>query len=140
MGSHSLKPGEEAPSLTLSSNSKVPSPDNTDGKFVVLNFWSASDAASRLNNRRLAEFTASLPSSKIKFISVCTDSDASLSREILSADGIDRLGIHLNASDLTEQVAEDYQTSSGCRSFLIDPFGNLVSISPSHAEIAGIIS
>lgn len=140
MGSHSLTPGEEAPSLTLSSDSKVHPLDATDGRFVVLNFWSATDATSRLNNRRLAELTASLPSSKIKFVSVCTDSDASLSREILSADGIDGIGTHLNASDLTEQVAEDYQTSTGCRSFLIDPFGNLVSISPSHSEIAGIIS
>lgn len=141
MGSHSLETGKEAPSITLSSESRIPSlDDKLAGKYVVLNFWSASDADSRLANRQLSRLAESLPSSKIQFVGVCTDSDSSLSNEIMKNDGCSLRGIYLDRSDLTPAVTDDYQTSSGCRTFLIDPFGNLCSISPSAEEIISIIS
>ena len=140
MGSHSLELGKEAPSVTLSSGSKLSDDSNVKGKYVVINFWSYTDPESRLNNKRLADYTSTLPSSKIKLVSICTDSDTSLINEIMKADGISSELTSLSAKDVTPDVIEDYQIKTGNRSFLIDPFGNLVSVSPSHAEIAGIIS
>lgn len=138
-GSHSLEQGKEAPAISLSSSS-ASSLDETDGKYVVVNFWSASDPQSRIANKRLSELTAQLPSSKIKFIGICVDKDATLSSEIMKADGIPASAISLGADDITSQVTEDYQTATGNRSFLIDPFGNLVSISPSEEKIKTVIS
>ncbi len=140
VGSHSLNPGEEAPSIVLSSNARINSLKDLDGKYVVVNFWSASDPESRIANNRLGNLAESLPSSKVRFVSICTDSDESLSSEIMKADGIPSSVISLNASDITAEVAEDYQVATGNRSFLIDPFGNLVSVSPSEEAIKTVIS
>lgn len=137
-GSHSLKVGDEAPLLTLSSPQKAGSLDSTKGKYVIVNFWSPTDPISRINNKRLADLTDSLPSSQVKFVSICTDNDTSLETEITKADGISENAILLSANDISPEVFDDYQTSTGCRSFLIDPFGNLKAISPSHAEITRI--
>lgn len=140
VGSHSLKPGEEAPSLVLSSNAKITSLKDLDGKYVVVNFWSSTDPESRIANSRLAKLTDVLPSSKVKFVSICTDTDESLGSEIMKTDGLPSSVISLTASDITADVTKDYQVATGNRYFLIDPFGNLVSVSPSEEDIKKIIS
>ncbi|MDE6009336.1 MAG: peroxiredoxin family protein [Muribaculaceae bacterium] len=139
-GSHSLMPGEEAPSLVLSANSKVKSLKELDGKYVVVNFWSSSDPESRIANSRLAKLADSLPSSKVKFVSICTDTDETLASEIIKADNLPSSAISLSHSDIDAEVAEDYQVATGNRSFLIDPFGNLVKISPSEEEVIKIVA
>ncbi len=134
-GSHSLQEKEEAPLLTLTNDSKTTLLESLKGKYVVINFWSASDPMSRINNRQLADFTSTLPSSQIRFVSICTDKDITLQTEIMDNDQLPESAITLSAIDVAPEVLDDYQTSSGCRSFLIDPFGNLQKISPSESDI-----
>ena len=138
-GSHSLQIGEEAPLLTLSSTSEASALDSLKGKYVLVNFWSATDPESRIANRQLSDLTSALPSSQIEFVSICTDRDPSLQAEIMAADGVENLHYSLTATDLTPSVFDDYQTSTGLRSFLIDPFGNLAAVSPSTSQITSII-
>ena len=140
VGSHSLVNGEEAPSITLSSKAGSGSLNELEGKYVVVNFWSASDPQSRITNQNLSKLAEALPSSKVRFVSICTDSDESLASQIMKADGINPAVVSLSSSDVTAQVIDDYQTATGLRSFLIDPFGNLVSVSPSEEAIKTIIS
>ena len=140
VGSHSLRIGEEAPALTLSAKAPKGSLDALSGKYVVINFWSAADPQSRIDNKRLAEIADSLPSSKIRFVSVCTDTDESLGSEIIKADGLPSSVISLSASEIASEVADDYQVKTGNRSFLIDPFGNLVSVSPSDDDLMKVLS
>ncbi len=110
------------------------------GKYVLVNFWSPSDPMSRIANKQLAMLSASLPSSQISHVSVCTDSDKVLQSEIMDADGIPSNTISLSANDLTPEVLNDFQISTGHRSFLIDPFGNLTAILPSTEQIKSVIS
>ena len=140
IGSHSLEIGKEAPLLTFSSSSgSLPMP-SLKGKYVLVNFWSPSDPMSRIANKQLAMLSASLPSSQISHVSVCTDSDKVLQSEIMDADGIPSNTISLSANDLTPEVLNDFQISTGHRSFLIDPFGNLTAILPSTEQIKSVIS
>lgn len=139
-GSHSLQIGEEAPLLTQSSSSKAVGLDSLKGKYVVLNFWSLTDPESRIANKRLADLTSTLPSSQIEFVSICTDNDTTLQTEIMESDGISNLTYSMSATDFTPDVIDDYQTATGHRSFLIDPFGNLKAVSPSEEEITQVIS
>lgn len=134
-GSHSLQIGEEAPLLTLSSSTEASSLDSLKEKYVLLNFWSASDPESRILNKHLADMTSTLSSSQIQFVSICTDQDSTLQSEIMNVDGVSDIRYSLSYSDLTPEVFHDYQTHTGCRSFLIDPFGNLKAISPSDEDI-----
>ena len=68
-GSHSLEIGSEAPAIELSSDAVIKNLDMLNGKYVLVNFWSAADARSRINNKRLADLSASLPADKIAFVS-----------------------------------------------------------------------
>lgn len=140
MGSHSLEIGKEAPSLTLSSDSRLNNLSDLDGKYVVINFWNPNDPTSRINNRRLADITSNLNSSKVKFVSVCTGENEALANEIMKVDNISDKTLSLSVKDFTPQVAEDFQINTGNRSFMIDPFGNLVSISPTEEAINSILS
>ncbi len=124
-GSHTLAIGEEAPALTL--NSSANTLESLKGHYYVVNFWSASDAQSRINNRNLAK-TKKFNGRDVKVVSVNIDSDKSLAREIVKADKIGDDIISLSGSELSSDVLSDYQVSTGCRSFLIDPYGNLESI------------
>ena len=93
----------------------------------MVNFWSASDALSRVNNRNLA-VNKKVNGRDVKVVSINIDSDKSLAREIAKADKIGSDVISLSRCDLASGVLDDYQVQSGCRTFLIDPYGNLESI------------
>lgn len=125
-GSHSLALGEEAPQLTLSHGSPH-SLDSLKGEYYVINFWSASDPQSRINNKILSN-SKQVNGRDVKVVSVCVDDDRLLAEEILKADNISDDVIKLSGSDLMADVLRDYQVETGCRSFLIDPYGNLESI------------
>ena len=138
-GSHSLREGEEAPLLILSTESNASHINTLKGKYVVINFWSIKDPDSRIKNRRLADLTSTLPSSQICFVSICTDNDTTLKREIIETDGYPENTLSFSASDFAPEVLDDYQTNTGCRSFLIDPFGNLKKINPDENEITEVL-
>lgn len=125
-GSHSLAIGEEAPQLTLSHGSPH-TLDSLKGDYYVVNFWSAADPQSRINNKLLAT-NKKVNGHDVKVVSVCIDEDLSLAAEILKADNISDEVINLSSTDLMAEVLKDYQVETGCRSFLIDPYGNLESI------------
>lgn len=137
-GSHTLEIGKEAPAITITGKRNQDFISQLNGNYILLNFWSASDPESRINNRLLANLTSRTGNSGIKFVSVCTDADRHIAEEILKVDGINELTTTLFLTDITPEVLEDFQVNSGLRSFLIDPYGNLAAISPSHQTLNSI--
>lgn len=137
-GSHSLEIGAEAPQITLSTSS-ADSVGQTNGKEIIVNFWSASDAMSRLANRRISMAASSDKSSDKEYISICIDSDKTLAKEIARIDGISDDVKSLFSDDVTSDVLSDYQTDKGCRTFVIDRYGNLKAIAET-SDVASILS
>ncbi len=123
---HSLEIGEEAPSLSFIKQTGDNVDSVNDGHLLLI-FWSAYDAESRLSCRRLAEEYAGAGKG-VKVMAVNIDKDETLAREIADADGIATRMDVIMASELTPSVFADYQVSKGCRSFLIDPYGRLEKI------------
>lgn len=120
---HSLEIGKEAPAFSLAVAS-AHSLSSLKGEYTIINFWSAHDVESRLKNRQLAGMTGA-DGSPVRMLSVCLDDDAQLASEIAAHDGFEN---HLMRSDLPESVLSDYQTSTGCRAFLLSPYGILEKI------------
>lgn len=139
MGSRSLEIGKEAPAITLSSTAKIDGLSSLEGKYVVVNFWSSNDPASRITNSHLAKLIKNLPQEKIRLVSVCVDGDQFISNEIMRADNLSDEALFLSINDLAPDVAVDFQISTGNRSFLMDPYNNLISISPSDQDIKAVI-
>lgn len=137
-GSHRLEIGSEAPSLTLSPTSPA-TLESLKGKKIILNFWSASDASSRLANLRISELAESEANAGTAYVSVCIDKDPTLAKEIARIDKISDKVISLGLDDVVDDVITDYQTARGCRTFSIDAYGNLEAIAPA-SEISTILS
>lgn len=120
---HSLKIGEPIPRISLLSNSKLHSrtinPEN-----AIINFWSVKDASSRVANLYLSKLAERGESNK-RIISICLDNDRILASEIMTVDAISSKILSLNASEVSDDMLSDFQTSAGCRCFITDNFGNL---------------
>lgn len=124
-GSHSLAIGEEAPALSLNTPSNLM--ESLKGEYYVVNFWSASDAQSRITNRQLAS-SGKVNGRDVKVVSINVDEDSKLADEISKMDNIGEEVIRLSGKDVSSDVLDDYQVNSGCRAFLVDPYGHLESI------------
>ena len=132
-GSHSLKIGAEAPSITFSTETQ--SQLKLENAPTLINFWSIYNPQSRIDNNRLANAIAGMHDSKINFVSICIDTDETLHKEIILQDKIDDKGFFFNRNDINEEVFKDYQTSTGLRSFLLNDSGELLAINPSENDI-----
>lgn len=80
-----------------------------------------------------------MSSSQVRFISICTDSDASLCSQIIEADGISGKASFAMISELEPQVADYFQTDRGNRAFIIDKYGILKEFSENTDKISQFI-
>ncbi len=126
--SNSLEIGKEAPGLELSAaGDSTLSLESLRGRHILVNFWSASYPASRIANLHYSRLASAISTEKLAFISINVDSDEQLARQIMQLDGTES-PLSFTISSLKTGSLENYQTESGCRSFLIDPLGNLKAI------------
>lgn len=119
--------GDEAPYLEVKNDVKRMSLSAERGKYVVLNFWSAKDAQSRIDNALFDRALASDSRKDVAYISVCMDEDTDLWRQILKIDGLDlNCQFEVNDSRLPG-IAEDFSLQSDCRSYVIAPDGKIIA-------------
>lgn len=138
-GSHELAIGSQAPAITLAQSSHFDS-TSLKGSKILVNFWSASDPASRIANKTLSRMAMDQSIHDTRFISICIDEDSLLASEIAKIDGISEKVISLNRDDIAPDVLKDFQIQTGCRSYLIDSFGSLKAISSSPEMLNKILS
>ncbi|MDE6480992.1 MAG: redoxin domain-containing protein [Muribaculaceae bacterium] len=117
-----LEVGNQAPEISiLNTDGESVLLSELKGQEVILNFWSAMDAESRINNIRLsreAELTGA------KYIGMCIDSDRELAEEVMN---VDRVATdHLYFAD--KQVTDEYQLAKGTRIVKIDAYGTVAAI------------
>lgn len=108
------------------------------GSYIILNFWNPNDPVSRVTNARMAKI-ASSNSGRLKFVSICTAEESSLSNEILKLDGISGDGVFLNSEEISDDMVKVFQTSKGLRHFLLDSKGNLLAVSPDLDYITNLV-
>lgn len=102
------------------------------GSYVLLNFWAAKDAPSRLQTM---EYTRSLSkiTSEERFclLSVNFDRSERLFREIVRRDNLSAKNhIHVDGSQ-ANRIINDYRLSEGFKTLLINPEGRIVAMNPS---------
>ncbi len=117
-----LEVGNQAPNLSVSdSNGNLLSLSDLEGQNVILNFWSMSDAESRISNVRLlrdAERTGA------RFISMCVDSDTKLAEEVMRADNLPEDSRFF----VDERAIDMFMLDEGVRTVKIDPYGIVAAI------------
>lgn len=110
------------------------------GRYVLLSFWSTTDAASRIAVADYDKMTRSMDEDLICRVSVNMDTNAALFHEVVRRDGL-RERMHFRASgDKAVELTGLYHLDKGYRTMLIDPAGRIVAVNPSSTQLTEILN
>ena len=117
-----LEVGNQAPEISISdAEGHTMLLSDLKGEEVILNFWSAMDAESRISNVRLAR---EAERAGAKYIGMCIDSDRQLAEEVMKSDNVSTDNLYI----ADPQVTDEYQLTKGTRTVKIDPYGIVAAI------------
>lgn len=136
--------GNQVPSLVLGESDSIVSLESLKGKWVILSFWSAADAFSRMSQNEVSRFSKSLQdddsAERIEFVSVNLDRSKRLMQEIVKLDNLDS-DSQLHISDPSEEIElrNAFRMNEGLRTFIINPEGVLVEADPTYESLRAIV-
>lgn len=133
--------GFEVPQLTLISDadSSVTELGSLRGRYVIVNFWAASDASSRIAAHDFDRLAANLPAERLSLIQVNLDQSKRLVREIVRRDNLNASYLFTPAAEDAARVEEVFNLESGLQSYLIDPSGKVVAVNPDPALVEKLV-
>lgn len=123
----SLEVGKTAPKIETVEGTNVGYDANSEGKNKLVSFWTPKKPASRIANRNLSLKYGSDSKENIEFISICTDSDEDLMKQVMKMDGV-KADEAYSASEISPRVFKDYGVENSPRAFLISKDGKILEI------------
>lgn len=138
--SHSTEPteariGEYAPLFSIKNETSNLNLQEMRGKYVLLSFWSLTDAQSRIENTKYSSFSKSIDNSKLELISINIDSDRTLWKQIIEIDNLDAKSQYSSMDIVKGNIFDDYYLETGNRAFLINPNGKIEAVNPSVNQL-----
>ena len=133
-----LEIGKQMPQTDIKAADDAMNLSTLHGKWVILSFWSAADAQSRIAASQSYKNAENL-NADINFISVNFDRSEALMNEIAQIDGIGGTLLHITDTDSALQLRRKFSMNSGLRTFLIDPEGQLTAVDPSPEQIKRLV-
>ncbi len=109
------------------------------GRYVLVNFWSSTDAESRISAGRYARYAGNAAEERFVLLAVNFDRSERLFREIVRRDGLMAESQSIVKADEASSLIEEYAMAKGLQSFLIDPHGRIAAVNPSITKIASIV-
>lgn len=136
--------GNQVPSVVIGDADANVSLESLKGKWVILSFWSAADAMSRMSQNEVSRFSKSLKDNdaagEIEFVSVNFDRSERLMQEIIKLDNLDSdRQIHISDSSEEIELRNAFNMNQGLRTFIINPEGILVEADPSSESLRAIL-
>lgn len=134
--------GFDAPELSLlrvTDNSQIELAD-LRGRYVLVNFWAAYDAESRISAHDYDELASVADNERLCLLQVNLDPHTRLFREIVRRDGLKEAQQFVTDAADTQRVIRAFNLDSGLQSYLISPQGKVVAVNPSPETIAQTIA
>lgn len=134
--------GFKAPALTITESDSASglSLAGLRGKYVLLNFWSSTDAQSRIQAKDYDLMAGEFDAGSFRHVAVNLDHSRGLFREIVRHDGLDANAQYFFADAANSgRTTDDWHLEKGLRSFLIDPQGRILAVNPSRETLRRII-
>lgn len=129
--------GYKAPGIAMSNDSADMVIDNYRGEYLLLTFWSSSDAGSRV---RCNEYTHAANHIKgLSHIGVNFDPSKSLFNEIVKRDNLTNSEQYHVEGNQALTIMESYHLDRGMHSFLIDPNGIIVAVDPETETLNNLL-
>lgn len=111
------------------------------GKYVLVNFWAANDARSRLQNMEYTRLLSNLSDEEqFCLLSVNFDRSERLFREIVRRDNLMAETQFHAWGENAENIKEAYHLGKGYQSFLVDPQGKIIATNPEPETLAALIT
>lgn len=124
-----LKEGRPTPELIVGNNDSTINLHSLEGKYVLVDFWSAADAASRLKSNEYNALGLEA-NSNVECISINFDRSRRLFEEIVNRDRLNRDSqYHVSAKD-ADRIIRDFDLEDGYKSYLIGPNGRIMAVNP----------
>lgn len=139
-GPERTRVGDIAPALSFDSR---PSPAlrALRGKYVLLSFWSSTNAPSRQAVGDYSSWLRSDRNPNIGMIAFNLDSEEPLFREIVKRDGLNQSLQFRLGEKATERLMRDYRLRPGqYGTLLVAPDGRILAHNPAPEAIPGIIA
>ena len=122
-----LEVGSKAPKIETIDGTNVGYDANSENKTKLISFWTPKKPASRIANRNLSQKYGKNSGRDIEFISICTDPDESLMKEVVKIDGLNEENIY-SSSEISPRVFKDYNVEDTPKAYQISPEGKIVEI------------
>lgn len=122
-----LEAGQSAPKIETIDGEAVAFGDNDSNKKTVISFWSPKKPASRITNKELSLKYGNDSKENANFISICTDTDTPLMREVVKIDGIQSENVYA-FTEISQRVFKDYDVKDNPKAFVVDENGKILEI------------
>ena len=119
--------GKIAPKIETIEGTNVVADANSEGKTKIVSFWNPKKPASRIANRNLSRQYGENSQNDVEFITICTDPDENLMREVIKIDGINPEKSY-SYSQISPRVFKDYDVEESPRAFTISPDGKIINV------------
>ena len=123
---NSIAIGKKAPQIETIQGINVVADANSEPKTKVISFWNPKKPASRINNKELSRQFGSMEKD-VEFISICTDPDENLMREVMKIDNISADKTY-SWAEISPRAFKDYGALENPRAFVISPSGEISSV------------
>ncbi|MGL5731363.1 MAG: hypothetical protein ACRCX5_09605 [Bacteroidales bacterium] len=131
-----ISPGSSFPDMTkLVKNAPENLLSNPNGEYVLVQFWAAYDAESRMKNAQLCN-SLYRKNSKIKFLSVSMDPYSEISSETIRLDQIPNENVWIPNVDQREKLLAEFAPKGKLINYLISPEGVIVAKNITAKELA----
>ena len=121
-----IEVGSKAPKIETKEGTNVGYDANSTNKTKLISFWNPKKPASRITNRKLSRQYGE-NSDNIEFISICTDPDVALMKEVVKIDGLNVDEVY-SYSEISPRVFKDYNVEDVPKAYMISPEGKIVEI------------
>lgn len=132
--------GKQLPSIANEKISDALARSESEGKYVLLNFWSAADGNSRRSAKDYTNWMLNNSEAAVDVLSVNFDKSEGLFREIVKRDGLvnDK---QFNVSGYqAQQIIDNFHLNDGYGSLLVSPEGEIVAHNPTLSDLDHLIA
>ena len=108
-------------------------------KFVLLQFWAAYDAQSRMQNVQIYNAVSQLETKDIRLVSISLDESRAVFEGIVKADHLDPDTQFNDPRGKNSKMFSDYRLNAGFTNWLIGPDGVIIAKNLNPKEISGYV-
>jgi len=108
-------------------------------KFVLLQFWAAYDAHSRMVNAQMNNVVSQLKTDDIRLVSISLDENEAVFEGIVKAEGLNPATQFNDPRGKNSELFKSYRLNSGFANWLINSEGVIVAKNVNPKDISGYI-